>query len=238
VNEPTTTEGSEPGRRSSPGADGSYRIWDLPVRLVHWAIVVLVALQWATAKYDVLSMDWHFRFGYVLLGLVAFRVLWGFAGSDSARFTRFVRGPAAVWRYLRAGARERFGTHNPLGGWSVVLLLAVLLVQATTGLFANDDDIVVGPLADVVDARVSENLTELHEDGQNVILALVGLHVLAVLWHFVTRKEDLIVAMFTGRKRLAADPAYRFAGIGRALALGAAVALAVWALVTYGPAVL
>jgi cytochrome b len=201
---------------------------------VHWAIVVLVALQWATAEYGVLSMDWHFRFGYALLGLVVFRAIWGFAGSDSARFTSFLRGPAAIARYVRGGAREPHATHNPIGGWSVLILLALLAFQAGTGLFANDDDIVVGPLADRVSGATSETLTELHEEGKNVLLAFVALHVVAVLWHMLARREALVQAMFSGRKNLPGDPGYRFASGGRAFAIAIVVAVAVWVLVAYG----
>src|SRR5262249_12671645 len=111
-------------------------VWDLPTRMFHWLLVVLVALQFATAEFHLLDMRWHFWFGYATLALVLFRVLWGVFGSQTSRFADFVRGPTAVWGYLRslAPAPKPIG-HNPLGGWSVLAMLTCLLLQSVTGLF-------------------------------------------------------------------------------------------------------
>ena len=130
------------------------RIWDLPVRISHWAIALLFAVQWWTGETG--RLGWHRLAGYAVIGLVVFRLLWGLLGSSTARFASFVRGPRAVFAYLaklrvRGDGRFRIG-HNPLGGWSVVLMLALLAVQAGLGLYAIDTDgLESGPLA----ARVS-----------------------------------------------------------------------------------
>lgn len=211
-----------------------YDVWDLPVRLFHWALVVLIVLLWGTAEWGWLDLQWHARFGYATLALLLFRIAWGIAGSESALFSDFVRGPRAVASYVRSTltpARERFAGHNPLGGWSVVALLAVMLVMAVTGLFASDDVAFEGPLVALVRDRVVDAMTDLHEATQYVLLALIGLHLVAVLFHETLMRDPLIVAMFSGEKRLEADPGVRFASAWRALALLALACVIVWVLV-------
>src|SRR5512139_3162106 len=118
------------------------RVWDWPVRVFHWSLVALVVFSFVTAKLSGAWMDWHMRSGYAALSLLAFRVLWGFAGTHWARWSSFVRGPSAALRYARTlfvSPHETSVGHNPLGGYMVVALVVVLLAQATTGLFANDD---------------------------------------------------------------------------------------------------
>lgn len=212
-----------------------YRLWDLPTRLFHWSLVLLVLLQWLTGEYELLPMRWHYLGGYAILALLLFRLLWGFLGSQSSRFASFVRGPLAVLRYARTihhRAPENLAGHNPLGGWSVLALLACLLLQVVTGLFASDDVLVAGPFAASVSEDVSEFFTEVHEYNKIVLLALIGAHVLAVLWHLLGKRENLLAAMLTGRRALPEDPALRFAGVFRALVLFALSVAAVWALVT------
>lgn len=224
-------------QRKSPGDDAKgFRLWDLPTRLFHWALVILIAMQWATAEYELLPMDWHFRFGYAILTLLLFRLCWGFLGSQSARFASFLKSPLAVLRYARAihhRAPEHRAGHNPLGGWSVIALLFCLGLQLATGLFAFDDVLVAGPFAAHVSVSASELLTEIHEYNKNVLLALIGLHVFAVLWHLLVKRENLVVPMVTGRKALPMDPALRFASVARAALIFAICAAAVWALVTW-----
>src|SRR5690606_20086129 len=114
-------------RKESALETGSIRVWDLPTRLFHWALVALIALQYASGEFEWLPMEWHYVLGYTTLALVVFRLLWGFAGSDTSRFRGFVRGPRAVARYVASVARNedrRTPGHNPLGGWSVLLMLA------------------------------------------------------------------------------------------------------------------
>ena len=180
-----------------------FRLWDLPTRVFHWTLVLLVLMQWLTGEYELLPMQWHYLGGYAILALLLFRLLWGFFGSQSSRFSSFLRSPLAVLRYARTihhRAPENLAGHNPLGGWSVLALLACLLVQVGTGLFASDDVLVAGPFATSVSEDVSEWLTEVHEVNKNILLALIGAHVLAVLWHLLGKRENLVVTMFTGRR--------------------------------------
>ena len=125
-------------------------VWDLPTRLFHWTLVLLVALQYASGEFGWLDLQWHVPAGYAALALLLFRAAWGFVGSDSARFAQFLRGPGAIRRYLRGGQRV-VHTHNPLGGWAALLMLLWLLAIALTGLASSDDIDVAGPLAAQLD---------------------------------------------------------------------------------------
>jgi cytochrome b len=200
------------------------RIWDLPTRLFHWSLVVLVAFSIVTAQVGGLWLDWHMRSGYSILALVLFRLLWGAAGSRYARLGHFVRGPRVVLEYLRGRHPDVKAGHNPLGALSVVAILALLLVQAATGLFANDGSFTEGPLARLVSSATSETFSTAHRWGEPVLYALAGLHVAAVLFYLVVRRENLIGPMITG-DRVGVDA--RPVRDGRALWLRAAVMLGV-----------
>jgi cytochrome b len=179
------------------------KVWDVPVRIFHWAIVVLLVFQVATGEMGGSLMPLHLLSGYSILVLLVFRVLWGFAGSTHARFASFIAGPAATFRFARRlfsrQAVPQVG-HNPLGGWSVVAMLVVMLLQAASGLFANDGDETLGPLAPYVSLDVSNMFTEFHRSNLKVLIVLASLHVLAVLFHGLVKKDNLITAMFTGVK--------------------------------------
>ncbi|HST28566.1 MAG TPA: cytochrome b/b6 domain-containing protein [Rudaea sp.] len=210
------------------------RVWDLPTRAFHWMLAVLIALQYATGEFHFLDMRWHFWFGYATLALIAFRVLWGILGSQTSRFADFLRGPAAVWRYLRSQSstnpQTRVG-HNPLGGWSVIALLASVAVQAVSGLFASDDIDTDGPfVAHVADATV-KLMTRVHHWNESVLLVLVGLHIAAVLLYLVVKRDNLIAPMLSGRKKMQDARPLRFVSAWRALALFALCAAAVVAMV-------
>ena len=163
-------------------------VWDLPVRIVHWLLVVLITCSWITSEIAGTAMTYHMWCGYSILALVIFRILWGFVGSEHARFASFLRGPAAVVQYFGGFFRQeapRYAGHNPAGGWSVVLMLASVLLQATTGLFANDDIFVEGPLASRVSADLSALLTSIHRFNFYVLLGLIVLHLAAVFFYLV-----------------------------------------------------
>jgi cytochrome b len=179
------------------------RVWDWPVRLTHWLFVFCLALSWWSAEER--AMDWHRYSGYALLGLLIFRIYWGFAGSSSARFSTFVRGMSSVVSYLRGSHEQhRIAGHNPLGGWSVAAMLTLMLAQVLIGLFVSDvDGLESGPLSHLVSFDASRTLAEIHEVVFNVILGLVGLHIAAVLFYLVAKRDNLIVAMLTGKRRAA-----------------------------------
>lgn len=184
------------------------KVWDLPVRIFHWALLVLFVFQVVSGKIGGEMMAWHAYSGYAVLALVVFRILWGFFGGTHARFASFLAGPVATWRFARRlfsrQAVPQVG-HNPLGGWMVVAMVASLLLQAASGLFAHDGAAAEGPLAARVSFEVSTSLSEFHRWNLDVLLALAGLHVLAVLFHWIVKRDNLIGAMFTGRKFLPAS---------------------------------
>ncbi len=196
-------------------------VWDLPTRLFHWLLAILILLQYGTAEWHWLSMQWHVWFGYATLALILFRVIWGFAGSQTARFAEFVRGPRRVFAYAREllAGRVSFNVgHNPLGGWSVLAMLLCLLVQTITGLFtSNRRHTELGPWALHVPETWSQRLTEIHKINQNVLLTLIGLHVAVVLAYWIGKNENLIGPMLHGRKALAPMAPLRFAPLMRAL---------------------
>jgi cytochrome b len=181
------------------------KVWDLPVRLFHWVLVVLLVFQFVTGKIGGNLMPLHVYSGYAVLVLVIFRILWGFAGSTHARFASFLAGPAATLRFARRlFSREAVPQvgHNPLGGWMVIALVVSLAVQAVSGLFANDGVATQGPLAAMVSIEVSNDLSQVHRLSLNVLLVLTAVHVAAVLFHWLVKRDNLMGAMFTGVKRV------------------------------------
>lgn len=175
------------------------KVWDLPTRLFHWGLVSLFGLLWWSADSGELIL--HARFGEALLVLLVFRLLWGVAGSQTARFGSFVRGPAAIVAYLRGQSPTEPG-HNPLGALMVLTLLAAVLVQLLLGLFAADVDGYTfdGPLAHLLDGNLAEQVSEWHGAWFNLLLLLASVHVLAIVGYRVLRKENLVKAMVTGHK--------------------------------------
>jgi cytochrome b len=205
------------------------RLWDLPVRLFHWATVALVAGLWATHAFG--KMDVHIKLGMALLFIVSFRIFWGFLGSDTARFTRFIKAPAAIRAYLQSG-RAADGSpvvgHNPLGALSVIALIGLLAVQIGLGLFATDTDAIYsGPLNFKVSFETAEKLTELHEVGFNLILLLVLIHLAAIIYYAVKKKDRLIPPMITGKKTYVEPVAQPKSAPWWRLVLALALALAV-----------
>ncbi|MBK1661843.1 cytochrome b/b6 domain-containing protein [Paracraurococcus ruber] len=205
------------------------RVWDGWVRLVHWGIVILLGLSWWTAETGRVRL--HYLSGYGVLTLVLFRIAWGFVGSDTARFGRFLRSPAEALRHLRHFPRrepDREIGHNAAGGWMVLILLGLLLAQAGTGLFSDSGYGDYGPLAKAVASETSDRLTGLHHRIFNLILAAAALHVLAVLAYAAVKRHDLVRPMVLGWKRLpAALPAPRLGSplLGAALLLLAGLAV-------------
>lgn len=212
------------------------RVWDLPTRLFHWTLAALIGLQYATGEFHFLDLRWHFRFGYATLALIAFRVLWGFCGSQTSRFSDFLRSPVAVWRYLRSlsstNPQTRIG-HNPLGGWSILALLTSTSVQAVSGLFASDEVDTDGPLVAHVSDRTVKLMTRVHHWNENALLILIGLHVVAVLMYLLIKHDDLILPMLTGRKRAVSAQPSQFVSDWFALALIALCAVLMAALVRW-----
>ena len=184
------------------------KVWDLPVRLFHWIITVLFVFQLVTGKIGGELMPWHKLSGYAILALVIFRILWGFAGSTHARFASFMAGPGATWRFARRlfsrQAVPQLG-HNPLGGWSVMAMVVTLAVQGVSGLFSNDGVAHEGPLSPLVSIDVSNFMTDVHDWNLKLIVVLVVIHVLAIVFHLIVKKDEIVIPMFTGTKRVPAQ---------------------------------
>jgi cytochrome b len=222
----------------TPAAATGQLVWDLPLRVCHWALVVTVCGAFVTHWID--RFEWHARFGYATLVLVVFRIAWGVVGPTHARFSDFVRGPRAAWAYARGLFGRAPGAlvagHNALGGWMVLFLLAVLLAQASTGLFANDEIANTGPLYGWVDAARSKALTRLHRQLSDLIMIAVGLHVAAAFWYLLARRENLIRAMVTGYKT-GLPPGVAIGGqrIVLAIVLVVLASLALWAAIASAP---
>jgi cytochrome b len=195
------TESKNPKKSATSGR--RLLVWDLPTRLFHWLLVILVITSFVTAKIGGIWMQYHLLSGYIILGLLLFRIIWGFMGGRYARFSAFIRGPSQVIKHtqtmLKKDAPNYLG-HNPLGGWSVIAMLIALLVQVVTGLFANDDIFTEGPLYPWVSKATSELMTHIHRLNQNVIIILIAIHMAAVLFYLIIKKENLILPMFKGHK--------------------------------------
>jgi cytochrome b len=180
----------------------------MPVRVFHWAMLALLVFQGVSGWRGGSLMAWHVYSGYALLVLVVFRILWGFVGSTPARFASFIAGPGATLRFTRRlfsrQAVPQLG-HNPLGGWSVILMLASLALQATTGLFTNDGVVTEGPLAKLVTLETSHLISEVHRWNFWVLAALGAVHVAAVAYHGIFKRDDVLTPMFTGVKKVSAD---------------------------------
>ncbi len=188
---------------------GRVRVWDLPTRLFHWVLMACVIGSVVSAKVGGNAMTWHFRLGYVVFALLAFRLLWGLLGGRWSRFASFVYAPATTLRYLRGQARpdEHLDVgHSPTGALSVFALLALLAAQVGTGLFADDEIANAGPMVRFVSGATSSLATGWHKHwGQWLILALVALHVIAILVYRFRKGRDLVTPMLTGDKPLDAS---------------------------------
>ncbi len=180
------------------------RVWDAPTRVFHWALAVCVVCLVVTAQIGGSAMTWHFRFGYAVLSLLCFRLVWGFVGGHWSRFGSFLYRPSQVWRYVqgRGEATDSVG-HNPMGAFSVFALLGFLSLQVGSGLFSDDEIAAAGPLVKFVSANWVGNATFYHKEvGKLILLVLVALHLAAIAAYFLKKGENLVRPMLTGDKLL------------------------------------
>lgn len=180
------------------------RVWDLPTRLFHWALALSVIGLVITGKVGGNAMVWHFRLGHVVLALLVFRVLWGLVGGRWSRFSSFLYAPSTIMAYLRGQSRPEHAVgHNPLGALSVLALLSIALAQAVSGLMSDDEIAFTGPLTSFVPGAWVSVATSWHKTyGQYLLLALVGLHVVAIVMYRIKRGINLVTPMVTGDKQL------------------------------------
>lgn len=186
-------------------------VWDLPTRIFHWALTALIPFLWWSADND--HLDLHKLAGFAVSALIVFRVYWGLFGAETVRFSYFLRGPRAVWSYLRRHNISALG-HNPLGGWSVVALLTMVSIETGLGLFAIDEDgLESGPLASYASIDTARMAAHWHAVLFNPLLALIGLHVAAIVYYHL-RRQNLVGPMITGRIRVTSEvPAPRSASL-------------------------
>ncbi len=213
----------------------SVRVWDLPLRLFHWLLLAAVVTAFVAIQTN--NIELHAKAGYAVLALLIFRIVWGFVGGTHARFCNFIKGPAAIKAYLanaKAGKHDPSQTgHNALGALSVVGLIGVLLLQVTTGLFNHSDDFFFdAPLYKFVNSAMAGNLAEVHETLPGLILALIGLHIAAILFYRFVKRDNLVKPMITGSKDIPAEAATADAKGGNPL-LGAVVLAIAMAIVWY-----
>ncbi len=186
------------------------KVWDWPTRAFHWSLVISVTAAIITGEIGGSLADWHGRAGLMVLGLLVFRLVWGFVGSATARFTHFFPTPTRILAYLR-GAWHGIG-HNPLGALSVFALLGILAAQVTTGLYANDDIAFEGPLFHLVDKSQSDRLTGLHGRIFWGLVTLIGLHLLSIVFYSRVKRHNLVLPMITGNKQVPKRQAGQFTG--------------------------
>lgn len=215
------------------------RVWDLPTRIFHWALTLCVTGLLITGNIGGNWMNWHLRLGYAVLTLLLFRLVWGFIGGHWSRFSSFLFAPSTVWRYLQGHVHpeHRVG-HNPLGALSVFALLVILLAQVGSGLFSDDEIAFFGPLVTFVSGETVRLATDYHKNiGKFLVLGLVVLHVTAIAFYKLVKKESLVQPMVCGDKHLPiAIPSAQDTWITRVIAfivLGASAA-AVSVLVAQG----
>lgn len=176
-------------------------VWDLPLRIFHWALVFCVVACIVSANIGGNGFAWHFRFGYCVIALLVFRIFWGFAGGTYARFSNFPPSPARALSYLKnpEGHADAHG-HNPLGAFSVYGMLLVLCIQVGTGLFSNDAIMWDGPLKNYVSNDTSDLLTSVHKINRIILIALIALHLGAIAFYARVKKQKLVQAMISGYK--------------------------------------
>jgi cytochrome b len=179
------------------------RVWDLPVRVFHWLLVLCISGSLISVNLGGNAIEWHAYFGYTVLTLLIFRIIWGFIGSTHARFASFLPSREKIFSYLQGKAPRVLG-HNPLGALSVFALMIVLSVQVFTGLFVDDEIAFQGPLAKYVSNSLVSILSEIHESNSVLIYTFIAIHIAAIIYYQKFKGEDLIKPMISGDKEI--DP--------------------------------
>lgn len=219
-------------------APARIRVWDLPTRIFHWTLAALVVFSFTTGKIGGGWMSWHLKSGYAILALLLFRLAWGVVGSSTSRFTGFLRGPVAFFRYAAGLVPKRHRPvigHNPMGGWMVLFLLLILLAQAGSGLFSDDEIATQGPLAEKVSNAVVAKMSSFHDFNGWIIAVAAGVHVLVIAYYVFGLKDNLVKPMWSGWRAVDAgveQPPMRAAWLA-AILLALAAAGVYWLVVVY-----
>ena len=209
-------------------------IWDLPIRIVHWLLTVLIFGSWYTVTVAG-NMEAHMLIGQVILCLLVFRVVWGFVGTRYAKFSSFIFGPRTIIAYawtILSRSGGGYAGHNPLGFLAVFAMLLLIGIQVTTGLFATDGDFYEGPLNHLVSGRTGREITDIHYLNFDVLAIMIAIHIVAIFFYLLYKRENLIWPMFTGTKTGDALEAIGGSKLGLALGVIVASAVVVYLLVT------
>ena len=224
--------------QNQPSAATDVKVWDLGVRVFHWALVLSMIGAIVTVKIGGNAMVYHSYCGYTILALLLFRIIWGFVGGTHARFLNFITGPGKVIAYMKTMFKRDHDTtvgHNPMGALSVVGMLAALLFQAVSGLFVNDDILFEGPFSAWAGKEMSDKITGWHKFNEKILLALFLLHLSAIFFYLLYKKVNLITPMLTGIKKIKGNiPESRSGSASLAIVLIAVCAASVYWLVNYG----
>jgi cytochrome b len=213
-------------------------VWDLPLRLFHWLLVFCLFGQWLTVEVLDDAKDIHFYIGYFTLGLIIFRLIWGFIGTKYAKFSSFIAGPNVILDYLQSltSKQKSFTTgHNALGGLLLPVVLILVGLQAISGLFTSDDIVSAGPYYDIANSTIQECMQWLHHNIFDVLIGLIVIHLFAIAWYRWALKHDLITPMLTGRKGVDVSNAIAHSKLIKALVLAIAVGIFVYWLVEINP---
>jgi cytochrome b len=224
-------------------ADEKRLIWDLPLRLFHWLLALSMVASYVTAKLGFDWMQWHFYLGYWTIGLLVFRILWGILGPRHARFSSFIRNPSAIWLYLKGmlnpNSARTIG-HNPVGGLMVLLMLLLVAIQAGTGLFTTDAVVWAGPYNPSVSESTAGFLSTVHDWNFNFIIGAVVLHIGAIVFYALYKKQNLVVPMLHGHLPAALVPeheAIKSSQLLKALVVSLVAAGFVYWLLAHAPVV-
>ena len=210
-------------------------VWDLPVRLFHWLLALAIGAQWYTGEQGEDWLTWHFYIGYFTLGLIVFRIVWGFTGTRYARFSQFFPTPQRLKHYFTL--QQATVGHPPLGGLMIIFMLTLLLLQAVSGLFTTDDIFTDGPWRSVASKELQDTADWLHANLFSIIQMAVALHVLAAFYYLLVKKRDLITPMLTGKKNTDNDQAIAGSNLPLALIIAATIAVATYFLIVSAPVV-
>jgi cytochrome b len=213
-------------------------VWDIPVRLFHWLLVLCLLGQWLTAEVLEDAMDIHFYIGYFTLGLIIFRLIWGFVGTKYAKFNSFIAGPKAILAYSKSvmSKQHTFSIgHNALGGLLLPAVIILVGLQAISGLFTTDDIVSTGPYYDGANADLQQWMQWLHHNVFNVLLGIIGLHLVAIGWYLIFLKHNLIRPMLDGKKAVAEKDSINHSQLIKAILIMCLVAIFVYWLVEINP---
>jgi cytochrome b len=213
-------------------------VWDIPVRVFHWLLVLCLLGQWLTAEVLEDAMDIHFYIGYFTLGLIIFRLVWGFVGTKYAKFSSFISGPKAMREYfhsIRTKQHTLSTGHNSVGGLILPAIIIVVGLQAISGLFTTDDIVYSGPYYDSSNTELQECMQWLHHNVFDILVAIIGLHLVAITWYLVFLKHNLIGPMLDGKKAIAQKDSIEHSQLIKAILIMCLVAIFVYWLVEVNP---